>query len=450
VQQDSLSEVLESLQSQYIGLSTHLAETPSQPHGSSLYSPSQTAVSNSSRWYAETSVFEYIPESSISQEYLSPGVLDGGTVRDTLHSSSLQCPQTLESKHLGLSESLTGALWYHQRSADYRNALETAHPKTPSLKSSYKVDEVAETPTQLPFSGSGLSRLESVPRDNTQVCLASPGSVIGGMITCHHSSYHAYMPIEPAFIKPIDCGSIPETIFPNSSQHSDTLSAEAFLRLMLPLSSLMEPNPPAKMKKKETNPSDPSLSETQSDRYDEPPRSTPREKIRNAWAQLSLENQGNTVETPSTLGDIEASIPVSVPETTAPLSIRADTDSFPHTHTAVHHGHSEPLLPASELAHGGQIAQASMQTIQPSELTVTGMDEIVPGSVHLGTSEFAVTLPMDSRVKDDYERVLSDAATNIRQFFDSFQANSQISDFEVSETCCFIAIRISNIVCTAI
>ena len=125
---------------------------------------------------------------------------------------------------------------------------------------------------------------------------------------------------------------------------------------------------------------------------------------------------------------------VPIPEAAVPLSTRADTGSFSHSHTAVHHGHSEPLLTASEMAHGGNISQSSMQTIQPSALTVTGMDEVAPGSVQLGPSEYAVTLPMDSRVKDDYERVLSDAATNIRQFFSSFQSNSQHSASEVSKT----------------
>lgn len=96
------------------------------------------------------------------------------------------------------------------------------------------------------------------------------------------------------------------------------------------------------------------------------------------------------------------------------------------------------------------MSQPSLQTIHPSALTVTGMDdEVAPGSVHLGPSEFAVTLPMDSRVKDDYERVLSDAATSIRQFFDSFQSNTQISEPEVSRKSFVNIIRITYIVYTA-
>lgn len=210
------------------------------------------------------------------------------------------------------------------------------------------------------------------------------------------------------------------------------------------------------MADKELKPSHPSLSDAPLDRYSQLPGSTPTEKMRNAWARLSEENAselsqtGNAVETPSSVGDIEASIPVSVPETTAPLSVRPDTDSFSHSHTAVHHGHSEPLLPPSELAHGGHMSQPSLQTIHLSALTVAGMDdEVAPGSVHLGPSEFAVTLPMDSRVKDDYERVLSDAAASIREFFESFQSNTQISEPEVGGGSFLNIIRIANIVCTA-
>jgi Class II histone deacetylase complex subunits 2 and 3. len=241
------------------------------------------------------------------------------------------------------------------------------------------------------------------------------------------------------------------------SQHPENLSAERFTEPTFSFSNLVEEGQSAEiMADQEHKPSDPSLSDAPLDRYSQLPGSTPTEKMRNAWARLSEENPSelsqtaNAVETPSSVGDIEASIPVAVPETTAPLSVRLDTDSFSHSHTAVHHGHSKPLLPPSELAHGGDMSQPSLQTIHPSALTVTGMDdEVAPGSVHLGPSEFAVTLPMDSRVKDDYERVLSNAAANIRQFFDSFQSNTQISELEVGGESVLNIIRISNIVCTA-
>lgn len=133
-------------------------------------------------------------------------------------------------------------------------------------------------------------------------------------------------------------------------------------------------------------------------------------------------------QTPSSVGDIEATVPASIPETAAPLSVRADKDSVAHSHTAVHHAHSQPLLPLSHMTHAHQ---SSLQTIQPSALTVENAEESPSGSVCLGPSEFAVTLPMDSRVKDDYERVLTDGAPSMRSFLESFNPSTQISDHEV-------------------
>lgn len=242
------------------------------------------------------------------------------------------------------------------------------------------------------------------------------------------------------FVRSTYLSSIPETVCQNLSQHPEELSAEGFTRPMPSFSNLVQEEPFGEiMEDKEPKPSDPSLSAATLDRYGQLPGSTPTEMIRNAWAKLSEANQSelsqpaNAVQTPSSVGDIEASMPVSIPETTALLSVRPDTDSFSNSHTAVHHGHSEPLLPPSELAHEAHMSQPSLQTIHPSALTVTDMDEVVaPGSVHLGPSEFAVPLPMNARVKDHYERVLSDAATCIRKFFDSFQSNTQVSEPEAS------------------
>jgi hypothetical protein len=138
--------------------------------------------------------------------------------------------------------------------------------------------------------------------------------------------------------------------------------------------------------------------------------------------------------TPSSLGDIEATVPTSIPETIAPLSVRSDTDSVSHSHTAIHHVHSGSLLQP----HLTSDASASMQTIQPSALTVESAEEAPPGSVRLGPSEFAVTLPMDSRVKDDYDRVLTDSAAVTREFLASLTPAGQASDSQVSPSICFI------------
>lgn len=138
-------------------------------------------------------------------------------------------------------------------------------------------------------------------------------------------------------------------------------------------------------------------------------------------------------QTPSSLGDIDATVPTSIPETIAPLSVRSDTDSVTHSHTAIHHVHSGALLQP----HLTSDVLASMQTIQPSALTVESAEEAPPGSVRLGPSEFAVTLPMDSRVKDDYDRVLADAAPITREFLASLTSAGNVSDSQVSPSVCF-------------
>lgn len=135
-------------------------------------------------------------------------------------------------------------------------------------------------------------------------------------------------------------------------------------------------------------------------------------------------------ETPSSMGDVDAAIPTSFPETPIPLSVRTEKGDIAHSHTAVHHDHPESLLQPTHLSEAG------MQTIQPSALTVGGTEEIPPGSLRLGPAEFAVTLPMDSRVKDDYERVLTSAAATMREFISVSNPNSQSSTLEVRICSC--------------
>ncbi|OQE35449.1 hypothetical protein PENCOP_c013G04080 [Penicillium coprophilum] len=418
VTQEGLSEIVDSLQSQYIEASGCFYRTASPSRSISDCSPPLEAVSTDSCSPA-AALSEYIPESSIPPESLQPGEWDDDVVFDTQQRDS-----TCEPK----AGSVDRCSSHRQYFAEIKSILELSHPNTPGLGLSSKVIEIAETPTQLSGSGADLSRFGSCPLDSTpshnnltSQPLGSCGSVVR----------------DCGFVQSTYLNSIPETVSQQLSQYPEDFSAEGVTRPVLsPYHLLEEQSSTEVMDDKEPKPLDLTLSDAPLDRYGQFPGSTPVERIRNAWAQIGEENQSellqtpNAVETPSSVGDIEASIPVSVPETTAPLSVRADTDSFSHSHTAVHHGHSEPLLPPSELAHGGHMSQPSLQTIHPSALTVTGMDEVVPGSVHLGPSEFAVTLPMDSRVKDDYERVLSDAATSIRQFFDSFQSNTHISEPE--------------------
>ncbi|KAJ5708946.1 hypothetical protein N7493_010280 [Penicillium malachiteum] len=134
-------------------------------------------------------------------------------------------------------------------------------------------------------------------------------------------------------------------------------------------------------------------------------------------------------QTPSSTGDVDAVAPKAFPETTVPLSVRTERDSMAHTHTAVHHDHPEFLLQPTHLGH----SEPGMQTIQPSALTVGVAEEAQPGSLRLGPSEFAVILPMDSRVKDDYERVLTNFAPSVQEFLALVSPNSQASNLQREE-----------------
>ncbi|KKA19623.1 hypothetical protein T310_6406 [Rasamsonia emersonii CBS 393.64] len=165
-------------------------------------------------------------------------------------------------------------------------------------------------------------------------------------------------------------------------------------------------------------------------KYDSIPGATPREKLRNAHAQLRASaNAGpfRTVSasaTPSSAGDIEPAPPASIPEAALPLSVRVDKEPVPHDASVEVHQPpadttvSPPLLYAE---------QPDVQTIQPSALTFDQTESYPPGSLRLGPSEFAITMPMDSRVKDHYERALAQQMRTIQRFLSGFtDAEDQI------------------------
>ncbi|KAJ9368802.1 hypothetical protein DTO282E5_6537 [Paecilomyces variotii] len=169
------------------------------------------------------------------------------------------------------------------------------------------------------------------------------------------------------------------------------------------------------------------------ERYDHVPGSTPREKLRSLYAQLQADFPPRTLQsvsasaTPSSAGDIEPAA-ASAPETTSPLSIRVDKE--PTSHAAPADLHDQPGQTYAGAAlpeyHEGPL----MQTIQPSDLTVVPAEEAPPGSVQLGASEFAMTLPMDSRVKDVYERILTDESHVIKNFHSLFTSESILGNNE--------------------
>ncbi|KAL4894521.1 class II histone deacetylase complex subunits 2 and 3-domain-containing protein [Aspergillus ambiguus] len=163
------------------------------------------------------------------------------------------------------------------------------------------------------------------------------------------------------------------------------------------------------------------------ERYSQFEGSTPREKIRNAYAQFQTRATSMAVPnepsaTPSSTGDIEASAPAPMPETAAPLSVRIDRDA---THPTTH-----PEIVVQGDNPPDSLQSGDVQTIQPSALSFAHAVELSPGSVHLGPAEFCVPLPMDSRVKDDYERVLSNNSQIVRDFLAGFKSDREMSSLE--------------------
>lgn len=142
------------------------------------------------------------------------------------------------------------------------------------------------------------------------------------------------------------------------------------------------------------------------EKYSHMEGSTPREKIMNLHARFREKSafesmQNDPSATPSSVGDIEASEPPSIPETVAPLSVRVDKEPS-------HADLTKESVPETTLdeAEAQEHEHDNIQTVHPSALSISHTEEKFPGSLHLGPSEFAVPLPMDSRVKDDYERIL--------------------------------------------
>ncbi|KAL5047373.1 hypothetical protein BDW71DRAFT_42401 [Aspergillus fruticulosus] len=187
------------------------------------------------------------------------------------------------------------------------------------------------------------------------------------------------------------------------------------------------PSTPATMDDRSQKKQRSSLAETL-EKYSHIEGSTPREKVMSLYDKMrdkstveTLQNEASA--TPSSPGDIEASEPPPAPVAVAPLSVRVDKDS----------SHPDPikdLVPETSLdetEHPTHISE-TIQTIQPIALTINHTDDKAPGSIQLGPSEFAVPLPMDSRVKDDYERVLQESKDVLEIIF---SGKSEIPESEL-------------------
>lgn len=78
-----------------------------------------------------------------------------------------------------------------------------------------------------------------------------------------------------------------------------------------------------------------------------------------------------------------------------------------------HHIEAPTAFVAPQELHISDVQEST----EPNEQTLLGLDESINrGGVSLGPSEFAIPLPMDARVKDDYETTINNESKHIRKF----------------------------------
>lgn len=145
-----------------------------------------------------------------------------------------------------------------------------------------------------------------------------------------------------------------------------------------------------------------------------------------------LRSSNSASATPSSAGDIEPTLPSPMPQGPSTLSVRVDRE--PHPHTTM----TEPLVEHQNDAPAAFVAPQELhidipteEPAEPDEQTVIGLDETTHRVVvQLGPSEFAIPMPMDARVRDDYETTVSNESTNIRKFL--LEGNEDGMEIDVS------------------
>lgn len=162
-----------------------------------------------------------------------------------------------------------------------------------------------------------------------------------------------------------------------------------------------------------------------SGRFNDITGSTLKEKIHNAHVRLAEIDRakptpiaGDSV-TPSSAGDIEPVVPVSMPQTTLPLSTRAPEHPVDLAAPVVEQGGAADVVVVSPALLFPE--QAGVQTIQPSAI-FEKTEHVLPGSLRLGPSEFAVTMPMDAIGKDSYERALAEHSDSVKLLLSGFKS----------------------------
>lgn len=162
------------------------------------------------------------------------------------------------------------------------------------------------------------------------------------------------------------------------------------------------------------------------EKYSSFPGSTQAEKMENARAQMREKIEQSRKMLRASARPSGSPAPAPSTEMAHSLGSAGDREHAPPQTKPV----SESPSYQSEMP-SPKYEEEPMQTIQPSALTVSHT-EPPPGSVQLGLSEFAIPLPMDSRVKSDYEEILKHESRSIREFMSAFGLSSGLSEPEVS------------------
>lgn len=406
-------------------------------------------------------LFEYVQKSSIPREYLlseefanTPQNNSQATdiSEDTQQSDSLFVPETDQGSQTPKDVKI------REKSNNQRSFF----PKRTATQSGKEV-EIAETPPGLlpvPESQTPLFRSQETNSESEfSSQLISIRSSFSGLVSQVYSSggtrsagctlpgfdwsirLLTCCPIEAfSFYTRITAtrhtSTVPDSSAPSHSQNSSGTLSQSVKRQSSPVRNIHPRHLGTNKTMDDRNQNTEAQPTRIMDKYSHIEGSTPREKMRNAHAQLRaksislLSPNPEPSATPSSAGDIEASAPISSIPETAPLSVRSEKEPAPHPAQArTSPIAAQPFETPTQMEH---LQQPAVQTIQPSALTFTHAQEVPPGSVHLGPSEFAISLPMDSRVKDDYDRILGDGAQIIKDFLRVSEPSSNVAESEVS------------------
>lgn len=392
-------------------------------------------------------LFEYVQKSSIPREYLLPEESANtpqnnsqatGISEDTQQSDSLFVPETNQGSQRPTFPERTAT-----QSGKEVEIAETPPGLLPVSESQTPLFRSQETNTESEFSSQSISIRSSFSSLVSQV-YSSGGTRSAGctppgfdwfirlLTCCSIEAFSFYTRITAAR----HTSTVPDSSAPSHSNNSSGTLSQSVKRQSLPVRNIHPRHLGTNKTMDDRNHNTEAQPTRIMDKYSHIEGSTPREKMRNAHAQLRAKSTSlfspnpEPSATPSSAGDIEASAPISSIPETAPLSVRSEKEPAPHpAQVRTSPIAAQPFETPTQMEH---LQQPAVQTIQPSALTFTHAQEVPPGSVHLGPSEFAISLPMDSRVKDDYDRILGDGAQIIKDFLRVSEPSSNVAESEVS------------------